>query len=68
MWLCHCHQRIHCRWALIVTDGGQRSKMLFVNWIPAGAPRTEKMSYAMFANAVRAAFVGIHSNMQVCVL
>eukprot|EP00042_Codosiga_hollandica_P006263 m.942495 g.942495 ORF g.942495 m.942495 type:complete len:64 (-) comp263911_c0_seq1:37-228(-) len=38
--------------------------MLFVNWIPGGAPRTEKMSYAMFANAVRAAFVGIHSNMQ----
>ena len=42
-------------------DGGHRSKLVLVNWIPGGCPRTQKMQYAMFTGALPAALTGAHT-------
>jgi hypothetical protein len=43
-------------------DGGHRSKLVLVNWIPGGCPRTQKMQYAMFTGALPAALTGAHTH------
>jgi hypothetical protein len=56
-------------WAIVgiqfqMQGGAQRSKLVFVNWIPGTCPPKEKMSYAMFVGALTSSLTGIHCKMQ----
>jgi hypothetical protein len=48
------------------TDGGMRSKLVLIQWIPSQSPAREKMGYAMWTNVVRTGLQGIHSVLQAC--
>eukprot|EP01119_Soliformovum_irregulare_P009430 TRINITY_DN2273_c0_g1_i4.p1 TRINITY_DN2273_c0_g1~~TRINITY_DN2273_c0_g1_i4.p1 ORF type:complete len:142 (-),score=42.92 TRINITY_DN2273_c0_g1_i4:94-519(-) len=58
-----------CRYAVVnfeytTESDGHRSKIVFVNWSPEGAPVKSKMVYAGTKNDVRKALVGVSIEVQ----
>jgi hypothetical protein len=46
--------------------GGQRNKLVLVQWIPSTCPKKDKMQYAMWTNIIKPSLVGIHCTVQAC--
>jgi hypothetical protein len=46
------------------SEGLKRSKLLLIQWIPAGADKRDKMAYAMWSNSIKNGLNGIQLALQ----